>query len=152
MIRIYFHTLKTFHFFPLKCDVFHLSISTLLYMSLSLNTGVTCASPHLICHNIFPSVMLHRHHEACPLSNQGRKRRRGGKETEDRNVKLHYGYYVGEVYFPAACRVAHAPVDPNEPLWKQKAGACRPYPPPPPFSLLLLLSHPPPHCYPQPRA
>ena len=37
-----------------KHDVLHLSICTLLYMSFSLNTSVTCASPHLICHNIFP--------------------------------------------------------------------------------------------------
>lgn len=37
----------------LKYDVLYLSICTLLYMSFSLNTGVTCASPHLICHNIF---------------------------------------------------------------------------------------------------
>lgn len=34
-------------------DVLHLHIYTLLYISFSLNTGVTCASPHLICHNIF---------------------------------------------------------------------------------------------------
>lgn len=36
-----------------KYGALHLSICTLLYVSFSLNTSVTCASPHLICHNIF---------------------------------------------------------------------------------------------------
>lgn len=68
-----------------------------------------------------PPVMLYRQNAACPLSNQGKKRR-GIKEREDRDIKLHYGYYAVEVYLPAAGRAAHAPVALNEPAWRDLCG------------------------------
>lgn len=55
------------------------------------------------------------------LSNQGKKRR-GIKEREDRDIKLHYGFYAVEVYLPAAGRAAHAPVALNEPAWRDLCG------------------------------
>lgn len=107
-----------------KYDVLHLSICTLLYMSFSLNTGVTCASPHLICHNIFPFSTCDVLQAECSLPSvkSGKKKRRGIKEREDRDVKLHYGYYAVEVYLPAAGKAAHAPVAPNEPAWRDLCG------------------------------
>lgn len=59
-----------------KHDVLRVSICTLLYMSFSLNTGVTCASPHLICQNIFffSPMMFCVQNAACPLSHQGNQR------------------------------------------------------------------------------
>ncbi|KAG7243069.1 hypothetical protein INR49_016444 [Caranx melampygus] len=58
---------------------------------------------------------------ACPLSNQGKKRSRI-KEREDRDVKLHYGYYAGEVYHHAAGGAAHALVASNELAWRDLCG------------------------------
>lgn len=75
-------------------------------------------SQHFFC---FPPVMFYRQNPACPLSNQGKKRR-GIKEREDRDVKLHYGCYAVEMYLPAAGRAAHAPVALNEPAWRDLCG------------------------------
>lgn len=55
------------------------------------------------------------------LSNHGKKRR-GIKEREDRDIKLHYGFNAVEVYLPAAGRAAHAPVALNEPAWRDLCG------------------------------
>lgn len=106
-----------------KCAVLHLSICTLLYVSFSLNTSVTCAAPHLVCHNIFlfPTVIFYRQNAACPPSNQGKMRGRI-KRGADRDAKLHYGYYAVARYLPAAGWAAHAPVAPNEPAWKDLCG------------------------------
>lgn len=107
----------------LRCDLLHLSICTLLYMSFSLNTGVTCASSHLICHNIFPFSACDVLQAECSLpSVKSGKAEKANKGKRGRDVKLHYGYYAGEVYLPAAGRAAHAPVGPNEPAWRDLRG------------------------------
>ncbi len=50
------------------------------------------------------------------------ERRRGIKKREEGDVKLHYGYYAGEIHLPAAGTAAHAPVAPNEPAWRNLCG------------------------------
>lgn len=86
-----------------KYAVLHLSICTLLYVSFSLNTSITCAASHLVCHNIFLflTVIFYRQNAACPLSNRGKMRGRI-KKGADRDAKLHYGYYAVARYLPAA--------------------------------------------------
>lgn len=77
-----------------KCDVPHLTVCTILYVSFCLNTSVTCASPHLICHNIF---FLFSDVVRSAIDAKGEKVKRG-----ERDVKLHYGYYAVAGYLPAA--------------------------------------------------
>lgn len=107
-----------------KYDVLHLSICTLLYVSFSLNTSVTCASSHLVCHNIFlfSNCDLLQAECSLPSVKSEKKMRRGIKGREDRDVKLHYGYYVVARDLPAAGWAAHAPVAPNEPAWRDLCG------------------------------
>lgn len=65
-----------------KYDVLHLCIATLLYMSFSLNTSVTCASPHLICHNIFLFSAHDVIEEGCSLPSV-----KSGKEEKENKGK-----------------------------------------------------------------
>lgn len=68
-----------------KHDVLRVSICTLLYMSFNLNTGVTCASPHLICQNIFffSSYDVLRAERGLPSVTSGKPERRNNvKQAE----------------------------------------------------------------------